>query len=136
VTPWPHSLAFPLALAGSIAVIVAFDTVAAWLNRARPETYRRLWPVQFGVYIAIGFVTMYATFDFRAVQLIGAITAFVEATLGWAITWRLGPGRVPHANALSIAVVIASMTAFGFGFAMAGALIFNAAVAIVFRLHG
>jgi hypothetical protein len=135
VTPWPHSAAFPLALLGSIAAIVGFDAIAAWLNRARPAVYRKLWPVQFGIYVAIGFVTMYATLDLRAVQVIGAIAAFVEATLGWAITWRLGPGRVANANALNIVVVIASMTAFGFGFAMVGALIFNAAVALVFRLH-
>jgi len=135
VTPWPHSLAFPLALLGSVAVIVGFDVTAAWLNRASPAVYRRLWPVQFGIYVAIGFVTIYVLLDLRAVQVIGAVTAFIEATVGWAITWRLGPGRVPNASALSIAVVIASMTAFGFGFAVAGALIFNTAVGLVFRSH-
>jgi hypothetical protein len=60
----------------------------------------------------------------RLVGAIGAITGFAESTAGWAITWRIGPGRVPGTTPARIAVAVASMTAFGFGLALIGAWIF------------
>ena len=74
--------------------------------------------------------------DLRLVEAIGAITGFVESTLGWWITWRIGPGRLPDANPVSIGIVVLSMTAFGFGFAIAGALLFNLTAGIMLRSHG
>jgi hypothetical protein len=137
VTPWPLSVAFPLTLLGSIALIVAFDAAGAWFARGHPWfKYRSLWPAQFGLYVVIGFIAMFAVLDLRLVEEIGAITGFAEATLGWWITWRIGPGRIPKSNRVSIAIVIASMTAFGFGFAIVGGLIFNAVAAALIRAHG
>lgn len=135
MTPWPLSVAFPLTLLGSIVLIVAFDAAAAWLTRKQPAFYRRLWPLQFGLYVVIGFLAMFAVLDLRLVETIGAITGFVEATLGWIITWRIGPGRIAKTNRVSIAIVVASMIAFGFGFSIAGALIFNAVAAALMRSH-
>jgi hypothetical protein len=136
VAPWPLSTAFPLTLLGSVALIVAFDAAAAWLTRANPPVYRRLWPVQFALYVLIGFVAMLTLLDLRLVQIVGALTGLVEATAGWAITWRIGPGRIPNTNVVSIAIVVLSMTAFGFGFAIAGALLFNAVAPVLLRTHG
>ena len=136
MTPWPPSVAFPLTLLGSIALILACDIAGAWSARRGWLKYRNLWPVQFGLYIVIGFVAMLALLDLRWVQLIGAITGFVEATLGWNITWRMGPARLPDANIVSIGIVVLSMTAFGFGFAIIGALIFNAVAGAMLHAHG
>jgi len=136
VAPWPLSTAFPLTLLGSIALIVAFDAAAAWLTRPNPALYRRLWPVQFALYALIGFVAMLALLDLRLVEIVGALTGIVEATAGWAITARIGPGRVPNTNPVSVAIVVLSMTAFGFGFAIAGALLFNAVAPVLLRTHG
>jgi hypothetical protein len=137
VAPWPLSTAFPLTLLGSIALLLAFDSAAAWLTRGNPAVYRRIWPVQFGLYVVIGFVAMLALLDLRLVQIVGALTGFVEATAGWAITTRIGPGRVPNTNVVSIGIVVLSMTAFGFGFAIAGALLFNALAPTLMRIfHG
>lgn len=136
MAPWPLSTAFPLTLLGSIALVVAFDAAAAWLTRGNPAIYRRVWPVQFGLYVLIGFVAMLALLDLRLVQIVGALTGFVEATAGWVITWRIGPGRIPNANIVSIGIVVLSMTAFGFGFAIAGALVFNAVAGVLLRAHG
>jgi hypothetical protein len=135
VAPWPLSIAFPLTLLGSIALILAVDAAAAWLTRERPAVYRRIWPVQFGIYVLIGFVAMLALLDLKLVEVVGALTGLAEATIGWAITWRIGPGRVPNTNRVSIGIVVLSMTAFGFGFAIAGALIFNATAALLLRAH-
>jgi hypothetical protein len=125
VTPWPLSVAFPLTLLGGIVLVLAVDAACAWSTRANAAVYRRLWPLQFGCYVVIGFVAMLTTLELRYVEIIGAIAGFVESTLGWAITWRIGPGRIEDANAVSVAIVVLSMTAFGFGLAIAGALAFN-----------
>ena len=136
MAPWPLSTAFPLTLLASIALLLAFDSAAAWLTRSNPALYRRIWPVQFALYVAVGFVAMLALLDLRLVEIVGAVTGFIEATAGWAITTRIGPGRVPNTNPVSIGIVVLSMTAFGFGFAIAGALLFNAVAPIVVRAHG
>jgi hypothetical protein len=136
VTLWPLQVAFPLTLAASIALILACDILGALAARRGWFAYRNLWPVQFALYVIIGFVAMLTLLDLRWVQLTGAITGFVEATAGWNITWRIGPGRLPDANPVSIGIVILSMTAFGFGFAIAGALIFNAVAGAMLRAHG
>ncbi|HEV2740731.1 MAG TPA: hypothetical protein VGU66_19375 [Candidatus Elarobacter sp.] len=136
MAPWPLSTAFPLTLLASIALLLAFDSTAAWLTRSNPALYRRIWPVQFALYVAVGFVAMLALLDLRLVEIVGAVTGFIEATVGWAITTRIGPGRVPNTNVVSIAIVVLSMTAFGFGFAIAGALVFNAVAPILLRTHG
>jgi hypothetical protein len=125
VTPWPLSVAFPLTLLGGIVLVIGFDAASAWLTRGTPEHYRRLWPVQFALYVVIGFAAMLTTLDLRLVEAIGALCGFAASTVGWAITWRIGPSRVEKANPISIALVVASMTAFGLGLAVAGALIFN-----------
>jgi hypothetical protein len=135
VTPWPLSVAFPLTLLGGILLVIAFDAAAAWLTRENPPLYRRIWPVQFALYVVIGFVAMLTTLDLRYVEIIGALTGLAEATLGWAITWRIGPGRITKANPGSIAIVIGSMTAFGFGLAVAGALLFNTVTGAMLRTH-
>ncbi|MEA2785980.1 MAG: hypothetical protein QOF71_2084 [Candidatus Eremiobacteraeota bacterium] len=136
MAPWPLSIAFPLTLLAAIALILAVDAAAAWLTRERPAVYRRIWPVQFGIYVVIGFVAMLTLLDLRLVQVVGALTGLAESTAGWAITWRIGPGRIPNTNVLSIGVVVLSMTAFGFGFAIAGALLFNAVAGVMLRGHG
>ena len=135
MAPWPLSTAFPLTLLGSIALILGVDCAGAWLARRGAIAYRNMWPVQFGFYIVIGFVAMLALLDLRWVEAVGAITGFVEATLGWKITWRMGPGRLPDANVVSIGIVILSMTAFGFGFAIIGALLFNAIAGAMLHAH-
>jgi hypothetical protein len=135
VAPWPLSTAFPLTLLASVALLLAFDSAAAWLTRGNPATYRRIWPVQFALYVLIGFVAMQTLLDLRLVQIVGGLTGFIEATVGWAITTRIGPGRVPNANVMSIGIVVLSMTAFGFGFAIAGALLFNAIAGVMLRAH-
>jgi len=137
VTPWPLSVAFPLAIVASIAIVLLFDVLSA-MAAARHSgfPYRKLWPVQLVLYIVIGFCAMFALLDLRRVEAVGAITGVVEWTLGWAIVWRIGPGRVESATPGRIAVVVLSMTAFGFGFALLGAVVFNVVVTLMLRAHG
>lgn len=136
MTPWSLAVAFPLTVVLSMLLMVGFDAAAAWFTRRAPSSYRRLWPVQFGLYVVIGFLAMLALLDIRRVEIVGALTGFVEATLGWAITWRIGPGRLADTNLVSIAIAVVTMTAFGFGLAIAGALLFNLVASMVLRGHG
>jgi hypothetical protein len=136
VTPWPLSVAFPLTLLGAVALVLAVDAGCAWFTRREPAVYRRLWPLQFGCYVIIGFVAMLTTLDLRYAEIIGAIAGFISATLGWAITWRIGPGRLEDVNVVSIAIVVGSMTAFAFGLAILGALLFNVAARVMIHPPG
>lgn len=137
MSTWPLSIAFPLTLLASIVLILAFDIVTARIAAGNPAfPYRKLWPLQFGLYAVIGFCAMLALLDLRLVEVVGAITGFVEATLGWAISWRIGPGRVANATPGRIALAIFSITAFAFGCALTGALIFNITARLLIRFHG
>ena len=136
MSQWPLSIAFPLTLLGSIALMLAFDTIASLFTRDRPALYPRLWPLQMALYVLIGFIAMLAVLDVRLVELIGALTGFTEATAGWAISWRIGPGRRPEMSPANRAFAIFSVTVFCFGFAIIGAILFNAVAGAVLRAHG
>lgn len=117
--------------------MLAFETIAAWLTRGGGRVkYASLWPVQYGLYVIIGFLAMVTVFDLRRVELIGAITGFVEATLGWWISWRIGPGRMPTATPPKVLYAIVIATVFAFGCTIAGALLLNAALRVAFHLKG
>jgi hypothetical protein len=137
VTPWPLPTAFPPTLGGCVLAILAFDTISAVVTRRfQAIKYSSLWPLQFACYVTFGFVAMFELLDVRLAAAIGAITGLVEATLGWAITWRMGPGRQARASAGSIAVAVGSMIAFGFGLALLGALALDAIVVVTLRTRG
>jgi hypothetical protein len=136
MSTWPLSIAFPLTLLGSITLMLAFDTIASLFTRDRPALYPRLWPLQFALYVLIGFIAMLAVLDIRLVELIGALTGFTESTVGWAISWRIGPGRRPDMSLSQRAFAVSAVTVFCFGFAIVGAILFNAVAAAMLRAHG
>jgi hypothetical protein len=121
-----------LVVAGCVVAILAFDAISAALVRGSSSfRYGRLWPLQFGCYVVFGFVAMYVLLDIRLAGIAGAIAGLADGTIGWAITWRMGPNRRPDATRGSIVVAALSMVAFGFGLALIGALLFNVAVRVV-----
>ncbi len=136
MTSWPLSVALPLTLLGSIALVLAYDALSAAIAARSPSfPYRNLWPLQFALYVVIGFVASLTVLDPRLVGTIGAVTGLTEATAGWAITWRIGPGRVAGASPARIAVAIGSMVAFGFGLALLGAWVFVLVANAFARAH-
>jgi len=123
---WPFAIAFPLTLLGGVLLVLAFDTIAALICARNPRlAYRNLWPLQFALYVIIGFVAGVSVLDPRYVGAIGALTGLVEATLGWAITWRIGPGRIEGATTGAKVVAALSMVAWGFGLSLIGYVIFT-----------
>jgi len=57
----------------------------------------------------------------------GGLVAMVDATIGWAISWYIGPGRIPHATPrpiTRIALLVTGYGALGGGIAAALVLMF------------
>jgi len=78
---------------GCIAVLV-FDLLGATASRYLGFRYARLVPGSTAIYTATSVVA--GRFGPAWVGIIaGATVAFVEATIGWGISWWIGPGRPP-----------------------------------------
>jgi hypothetical protein len=131
---WPLATAFPLTLLAGVVLVLAFDAIGALICARNPRlAYRNLWPLQFALYVIIGFVAGVSVLDPRYVGAIGALTGLVEATLGWAITWRIGPGRIEGATTSGIVVAALSMVAWGFGLSLIGYVIFTQVAGLLAR---
>ncbi|MDB5040159.1 MAG: hypothetical protein JWN27_885 [Candidatus Eremiobacteraeota bacterium] len=131
---WPLATAFPLTLLAGVVLVLAFDAIGALICARNPRlAYRNLWPLQFALYIIIGFVAGVSVLDPRYVGAIGALTGLVEATLGWAITWRIGPGRIEGATTSGIVVAALSMVAWDFGLSLIGYVIFTQVAGLLAR---
>jgi len=87
-------MSFYVILSLTLVAIVAFDTAACVLSRRLGFNY---------AYATIGSMTLYAiggfaaakTARFEAACLLGVVAGLTDATLGWRISWVLGPGRLP-----------------------------------------
>jgi len=74
--------------------VIAFDAVASTASLALGFPYS---------YASIGSAVLYITFayfaarmfGFKVALLLGAVMGITDATIGWAVSWAIGPGRVP-----------------------------------------
>jgi hypothetical protein len=96
---------FPATLIGAGAVL-ALDTFGSLASLRFKFTYARLAPISQLLWALTGFLAAYS----RASRIGGAlaigamaggVVGLTEATLGWSISWRLGPGQVPPERATS-----------------------------------
>src|SRR5688572_27729096 len=84
---------FRVAVLGVVAV-VAFDAVASVASLAAGFDY---------AYSAIGSCLIYAAFGFLVgrsssiftAACVGAVLGLADASLGWGVSWSIGPGRLP-----------------------------------------
>ncbi|PPT35780.1 hypothetical protein XarbCFBP8132_19730 [Xanthomonas arboricola] len=77
----------------SCLAVIVFDAVASLVSLVLgfPYTY-----AAFGsaiLYIAFGFFAN-SKFGFWAAVLLGLAMGITDATLGWAVSWAIGPGRL------------------------------------------
>src|SRR5688572_2072269 len=102
-------------LVGAIAIVL-FDVVSALA--ARPMGFEYGSPPGLVVSTFINAVPAYlASRDARKIRigvLVGAAIAFVDATIGWAASWLIGPGapadsayRTPELVAVTVIIVVA-----------------------------
>ena len=106
---------------GALA-IVAFDLVASVASRAIGFQYS---------YAAVGSYLIYAAFGFMigrranvsAAAFGVAIIAGVEATIGWAVSWVIGPGAlatgIPSAGRIVVTIIMVEVIGAAIG-ALAG----------------
>jgi hypothetical protein len=101
---------------------IAFDAIWATTARAKGYAYSKGMWVSFIIYMLAGFVAA-QTGNFINGVISGAGVAFIEATIGWWVSWLIGPGRLPDTiskdarpRAIFNAIVIVTLTGAFFGF--------------------
>ena len=84
----------PLALtaAGFVAVAVV-DAVGALISRETGVAYGNFAIVSFAVYCAIG-VAVVRRRSLASAAAAAVLVALFDVTIGWWITWQIGPGRI------------------------------------------
>jgi hypothetical protein len=101
-----------------VAAVLALDTVGSVAARTFGFDYSRLTVVSFGLYATVGFVAGRLG-GLASAVLAGILTGLVDAPLGWAISWLIGPGQPPAAAQtpsmliLGMLIAIGSAAAFG-----------------------
>lgn len=83
----PHGL-FLIAATG----ILVFDLLASLLSRLTGIPYAAFSIGSFLIYLAAGYSAQ-RRFGFGVAALVGAGTGLAESTVGWGISWLIGPGR-------------------------------------------
>jgi hypothetical protein len=108
---------------GCFAVLL-FDLLGATASRWLGFRYSQLAPGSYALYTATSVVA--ARLGPAWIGIVaGAIVAFVEATVGWHISWRIGPGRPPAPTSLSrmrVIRIVVLVTMMGAGFGLVGAV--------------
>jgi len=109
---------------GCLAVL-AFDLLGATASRWLRFPYSRLVTGSYAIYTATGVVAAHIGPVWTGI-VAGAIVAFVDATIGWAISWWIGPGCPSAAASLSRARmirIVALVTMMGAAFGLFGTVV-------------
>jgi hypothetical protein len=97
---------------GALAIVV-FDLLASVASRTIGFRYGYTTVGSWLIYAAVGFMIGRRA-DVGAAALGVAIIAVVEATIGWAVSWAIGPGRPPNGTpgigVLATTVVLVAAT--------------------------
>jgi len=117
VTPWVR-----VTLAGIVA-LMAFDALASIATRLTGVPYTSWIIGSWLLYGATGYAAARAVphAPVQAAAMAGLALGLADATAGWAISWALGPGRVPEGltvmrwarTAVLVAAMAAGVAAFG-----------------------
>lgn len=102
--------------------MLAYDVAGSLASRSLGFSYAKLTFVSFSIYFVIGLLAASVT-NVTNAAFVAAGVAAVEATIGWAISWRLGPGQIPEDERTMgrIAGAILAVVAAGFILGLAGA---------------
>jgi hypothetical protein len=102
--------AFWIAMALAIAAVLLFETLGALAAKRFGFRYGNLAGPMWLLYLLLGLFVQVALLDVRLTVTVAAVAAVIEATAGWAIAVRIGPGRFEASRAriatgLALAVV-------------------------------
>lgn len=103
-----------LALIGAAAV-VAFDAAASVASRVTGVAYSWATVGSWLLYAGFGYLASRAAGgSVQVAALTGAVLGATDASLGWAVSWALGPGRMPGVDArrwVSTLIFVAALAA-------------------------
>jgi len=106
-------------------VILAYDTLASSASRLTGIPYGRFAVASYLLQIAAAFVARRSGSSAMQAVLLASWVGIVEATIGWGISWLIGPGHptafVGPATVVAIAIIVAVTASVcgGFGAALA-----------------
>ena len=102
-----------LVLGGCVAIL-ALDLVTALASEAFDFSYSALWPVSLLIYGTTAFLASKLVARVEVGVLAGVCVAGTEATLGWGISWLIGPGQPsPEDQAVATVIAVAFVVALG-----------------------
>jgi hypothetical protein len=86
-----------------ILIVLAFDVAASLLSKSFGFPYARASFGSYLLYLGIGYFAARgaATSPLGAAALAAAIAGLADASLGWAISWKLGSGQLPAGMTLT-----------------------------------
>jgi hypothetical protein len=76
-------------------IILLFDTVTALFSLTYSVSYTKFVFGSWLIYVMSGFVVERANWLWKSIVM-GTAIAGIDSTLGWLISWQLGPGRIPE----------------------------------------
>jgi hypothetical protein len=112
-----------------VIAIVAFDAATAFAAREIGFPYARAIFGSYAIYFTIGLLAARteAPSPVRSAIAAAAAAGLADASLGWAVSWALGPGRLPQgailtpgkwlATAVFVVIVAGAIGAVGGGIA-------------------
>lgn len=106
-----------------IGAIIVFDVVAAMISRETGTPYAWTTYGSWILYTALGYLAGRTSpgSALLASAIAGVIFGLVDATLGWAVSWGLGPGRIAAGvTAMQWVIVAVVVTVLATGFAALG----------------
>jgi len=83
----------PVVIGGSLGILL-FDTLGSLASKRFGFAYTSLTIGSMLIYAATGYFAG-RTAPLATAALAAILVGVVEATLGWAISWKIGPGRTP-----------------------------------------
>jgi len=104
---------------GGVLAVLLFDAVGSVAAKRLGFAYSLLIPGSLLIYGTVAALAARRR-DWVVGLLAATLLAFTDVTLGWGVSWLIGPGK-PEAGLTPMTVVGAAMTAFVFG-GLAGAV--------------
>lgn len=106
-----------------VVAVVAFDALASMISRETGMPYGWATYGSWILYAGLGYLAGQTSprSALQASALAGVIFGFADATLGWATSWTLGPGRIAGGvSAMQWIAVAVIVTMLATGFAALG----------------
>lgn len=96
-------------------VVVGFDAVASVAAKTLEFDYGALWPVSVLLPATIAFLAARQTGSIKVGIGAGATVALADATVGWAISWLIGPGAPDPGDRDALVVIATALLVIGAG---------------------